>query len=69
MLLFAIARHIVLDGTNGIELLMGVGSIAGIFAIRKFLYVHSFEPDEENDVFTFLRTGSGDKKKEEDQEL
>lgn len=62
VLLFAIARHMVLDGTNGFELLMGVASIAGIFAIRKYLYVHSFESDEENGIFAFLRTNAEDKK-------
>lgn len=45
VLVFAIARHMVLDGANGFELFMGVLSIAGIFAIRKFLYVDSFEGD------------------------
>lgn len=60
VLLFAIARHMVLDGANGFELLMGVASIAGIFAVRKFLYVHSFESDDEGDAFAFLCTSDGD---------
>lgn len=46
VLLFAIARHMVLDVGNGAELLLCVASIAGIFAIRKFLFVKSFEPAE-----------------------
>lgn len=48
VLLFAIARHIVLDGSSGYELLLGVASIAGIFATRKYLYVHSFEDRQEH---------------------
>lgn len=67
VLLFAIARHMVLDGTNGFELLMGVASIAGIFAIRKYLYVHSFESDEDEGSFYFLRLG-GEKKEDGSQE-
>lgn len=51
VLLFAIARHIVLDGSSGMELLLGVASIAGIFAVRKFLYVHSFESDKDEKGF------------------
>lgn len=51
VLLFAIARHIVLDGSSGTDLLLGVASIAGIFAIRKYLYVHSFEPDRDDGEF------------------
>lgn len=65
VLLFAIARHMVLDGTDGLELLMGVAAIAGIFAIRKYLCVSSFESDEDTGVFSFLRTGSRKKKEEE----
>lgn len=55
VLLFAIARHMVLDGSSGLELLMGVGSIAGIFAIRKYLYVHSFESSKDESMFTWFR--------------
>lgn len=43
VLLFSIARHMVLDGGNGVELILGVAAIAGIFAIRKWLYVRSFD--------------------------
>lgn len=43
VLLFSIARHMVLDGGNGLELLLGVASIAGIFAVRKWIYVRSFD--------------------------
>lgn len=54
VLLFAIARHLVLDGQSGIDLLLGVVAIAGIFAIRKFLYVHSFESRDDGSAFTFF---------------
>ena len=43
VLLFSISRHMVLDGGNGVELILGVAAIAGIFAIRKWLYVKSFD--------------------------
>lgn len=57
VLLFAIARHIVLDGSGGTDLLLGVASIGGIFAIRKYLYVHSFEPDEDEEQFHRIQGG------------
>lgn len=54
VLLFAIARHLVLDGGSGVDLLLGVLAIGGIFAIRKFLYVHSFESRDDGSAFTFF---------------
>lgn len=54
VLLFAIARHLVLDGGSGMDLLLGVLAIAGIFAVRKFLYVHSFESRDDGSAFTFF---------------
>lgn len=55
VLLFAIARHLVLDGGSGMDLLLGVIAIAGIFAVRKFLYVHSFESRDDGSAFTYFR--------------
>lgn len=55
VLLFAIARHMVLDSGNGLELLMSVAAIAGIFVIRKYLYVHSFESKEDTTTFGWIR--------------
>lgn len=55
VLLFAIARHLVLDGGSGMDLLMGVAAIAGIFAVRKYLYVHSFESRNDGSTFTWFR--------------
>lgn len=56
VLLFAIARHLVLDGQSGLDLVLGVAAIAGIFAIRKFLYVHSFESRDDGSAFTWFRS-------------
>lgn len=63
VLLFAIARHMVLDGGSGLELMMSVAAIAGIFIIRKYLYVHSFESKNDNTTFDWIRgeEWSGDK--------
>lgn len=55
VLLFAIARHMVLDNGSGLELLMSVAAIAGIFIIRKYLYVHSFESKEDTTTFDWIR--------------
>ena len=54
VLLFAIARHMVLGGGNGIENLLGVCAIAGIFAIRKYLYVHSFQSRHDDSAYNFV---------------
>ena len=47
VLLFAIARHLVLSHDNGLENVLCIVAIAGIFAIRKFLHTDSFETKEE----------------------
>ena len=54
VLLFAIARHLVLGGETGPDLVLGVAAIAGIFAIRKYLYVHSFDSRADGSSFTFI---------------
>jgi hypothetical protein len=43
VLLFALSRHMVLEGGNAMENLLTVCAIAVIFAIRRFLFVESFE--------------------------
>lgn len=58
VLLFAIARHMVLDGSSGLDLIFGVASIAGIFAIRKYLYVSSFESKEDRSSFEWFASDS-----------
>lgn len=55
VLLFAIARHMVLSGESGADLLWGIASLAGIFAIRKYLYVHSFESSKDHSNFEWIR--------------
>ena len=42
VLLFAIARQMVVGHTSSLENLIGIVTIALIFAIRKFLFVPSF---------------------------
>ena len=43
VLLFALSRHMVLEGGNAMENLLTVCAIALIFVIRKFLFINSFE--------------------------
>ena len=43
VLLFALSRHMVLEGGNAMENLLTVCAIAVIFGIRRFLFVESFE--------------------------
>jgi phosphate starvation-inducible membrane PsiE len=42
VLLFAIARQMVVDHTSPMENLITIAAIAGLFAIRKYLFVPSF---------------------------
>lgn len=42
VLLYAIARHMVVGGGDSVSQLLGVISIAAIFAVRKFCFVPSF---------------------------
>lgn len=60
VLLFTIARHMVLDSGNGIELVFGVAAIAGIFAIRKFLYVKSFDPSQDRSGYQWIHSDDAD---------
>ncbi len=54
VLLFAIARHLVLNHDNGLENVLCILAIAGIFAIRKFLSCESFETPEEGQKLDWL---------------
>ena len=55
VLLFALSRHMVLEGGNAMENLLTVCAIALIFVIRKFLYINSFEfLSEENKGMDWL---------------
>ncbi|MBQ4093890.1 MAG: transporter [Oscillospiraceae bacterium] len=42
VLMYAIARHMVIGGDHGVDLLINVCAIALIFAVRKYLFVSSF---------------------------
>lgn len=50
VLLFAIARQLIVEHTSPVENLIGIVAIAGVFAIRKFLFVGNFNP---SDLFIF----------------
>lgn len=52
VLLFALARQLIVEHTSTWENLIGIVAIAGVFAIRKFLFVGSFNP---SDLFIFNR--------------
>ena len=54
VLLFAIARHMVLDSGSAVGYLLGVAAIGGIFAIRRFIYVHSFLSKHDDSSFDWL---------------
>jgi hypothetical protein len=45
--LFAIVRHMVIEGGSALDMLIGVLAVGLIFVIRKYVYVHSFEEEEE----------------------
>ena len=49
VLLFALSRHMVLEGGNALENLLTVCAIAVIFAIRRFLNIESFDFIKKND--------------------
>lgn len=43
VLLYAIARQLIVEHTSTWETLIGIVAIAAVFAIRKFLYINSFD--------------------------
>ena len=45
--LFAIVRHMVIETGSALDMLIGVLAVGLIFAIRKYVYVDTFEEDEE----------------------
>lgn len=47
--LFAIVRHMVIETGSALDMLIGVLAVGLIFAIRKYLYVDTFEEDEESE--------------------
>ena len=40
VLLFAVTRHLIIQHVSTLEILLGVAAIAGLFAVRKFLFLH-----------------------------
>ena len=40
VLLFAVTRHLIIQHVTTLEILLGVTAIAGLFAVRKFLFLH-----------------------------
>ncbi len=54
VMLFALARHMVVTETTVLEGLITVAAIAGIFAIRRFIYVHSFESAKDASAIEWL---------------
>ncbi len=53
VLLFAIARQLVVAHTSTLDTLVGIVAIAGVFAIRKYLFVSGFNP---SDLYIFHAT-------------
>ena len=54
VMLFALARHMVVTETTVLEGLLTVIAISGIFAIRRFIYVHSFESTKDASAIEWL---------------
>lgn len=52
VLLYAIARHMLLGSKGTFDFILGIASIAGIFAIRKFLFIGSISKIEGENVFS-----------------
>ena len=54
VLLFAIARHAILVGGTALENLLTILSIAVIFAVRKFIFIESFDFLEDGSTVDWL---------------
>lgn len=74
VLLFAISRHAILEGGNAVSNLLTVCAIALIFAIRRFLYIESFDfmsnskQDWLSDWKSILKKGNEDQEQKEETE-
>ena len=51
VLLFAIARGLIVEHTTTLETLIGIAAIAIVFAIRKYLFINSFA-EKEHAIFS-----------------
>ena len=74
VLLFALSRHMVLEGGNALENLLTVCAIAVIFAIRRFLNIESFDflaKSSDEDWLTDWKSimKKGDSKKEQETKV
>jgi hypothetical protein len=52
VLLYAIARNMLIGSKGTFDFILGVASIAGIFAIRKFLFNDSISQNEDGNIFS-----------------
>jgi hypothetical protein len=73
VLLFAISRHAILEGGNAVSNLLTVCAIAVIFAIRRFLYIESFDFLSDNskqdwlsDWKSIMKKGNEEQEQEEE---
>lgn len=78
VLLYAIARQLIVYHTTTLETLIGILAVAGVFAIRKFLFVHAFEEKEETEKektkrkrkdAAFAQTGQASEETEKDERM
>lgn len=52
VLLYAVARNMLIGGKDMVDFILGIASIAGIFAIRKYLFARSISAHEDVEVFS-----------------
>lgn len=52
VLLYAIARNMLIGSKGTFDFILGIASIAGIFAIRKYLFTDSISHSERTNVFS-----------------
>ena len=52
VLLYAVARHMLIGSKGTFDFIMGIASIAGIFAIKKYLFVDNICGDNDRSVFS-----------------
>lgn len=65
VMMFAIARHLVLEGGNAMENLLSVISIGVIFLIKKYIYVHAFTSREDETQLEWLMEGTREDKQKD----
>jgi uncharacterized membrane protein (DUF373 family) len=50
VLVYAIARKLIVEHASSVDTLIGIAAIGGLFAVRKFLFIHAFD---EHETFNF----------------